>query len=219
MGMYVFGYVAYFTKHTGSVKMKGGENGEELMSKNLDFTEHIFRSPKFRSAVHEATNFFRQTPLQILPPPVRFIGGGVYALYYLGEYDLYSNLSKLNRIDCKYPIYVGKAVPPGWRTGRVNVSETPDLFGRLGEHNRSLNQTNNLESAEFQYRFMILNDVESDLVVPVEASLIRDYKPLWNMVVDGFGNHNPGSGRYNQSKSLVLTDSGVALIIRASAPR
>jgi hypothetical protein len=48
---------------------------------------------------------------------------------------------------------------------------------------------------------MILNDVESDLVVPVEASLIRRYKPLWNMVVDGFGNHDPGSGRYNQAKS------------------
>jgi hypothetical protein len=48
---------------------------------------------------------------------------------------------------------------------------------------------------------MILNDVESDLVVPVEASLIRQYRPLWNMVVDGFGNHDPGKGRYNQAKS------------------
>jgi hypothetical protein len=43
--------------------------------------------------------------------------------------------------------------------------------------------------------------MESDLVVPVEASLIRHHKPLWNMVVDGFGNHDPGKGRYNQAKS------------------
>lgn len=171
------------------------------MSKIFDYNEHVFRSPKFRSVVDEATDFFIQTPLQLLPPPARFTGGGVYALYYLGEYELYSNLSELNQQDCKHPIYVGKAVPPGWRTGRVSTSETPDLYNRLREHNRSLQQAQNLQTTEFQCRFMILNDVESDLVVPVEASLIRRYKPLWNMVVDGFGNHDPGSGRYNQAKS------------------
>jgi len=112
-----------------------------------------------------------------------------------------SKLSNLNQQDCKYPIYVGKAVPPGWRTGRVGISETPDLYNRLREHSRSLQQAENLQNTEFQCRFMILNDVESDLVVPVEASLIRHYKPLWNMIVDGFGNHDPGSGRYNQAKS------------------
>lgn len=171
------------------------------MSESLNYTEHIFRSPKFRSVVEEAVDFFIQTPLQILPPPVRFIGGGVYALYYLGGYELYSNVSKRNQADCKYPIYVGKAVPPGWRTGRIGLSETPDLHNRLREHNRSIQQAKNLQSAEFKCRFMILNDVESDLVVPVEASLIRQFRPLWNMIVDGFGNHDPGSGRYNQAKS------------------
>ncbi len=171
------------------------------MSKNFDCTEHIFRSPKFRSVVKEAVDFFVQTPLQTLPPPVRFIGGGVYALYYLGEHELYSNLSRLNQADCKYPIYVGKAVPPGWRTGRVGSSGTPDLYNRLKEHNRSIQQAENLQSAEFKCRFMILDDVESDLVTPVEASLIRQFRPLWNVVVDGFGNHDPGSGRYNQAKS------------------
>jgi len=25
--------------------------------------------------------------------------------------------------------------------------------------------------------------------------------PLWNTVIDGFGNHDPGAGRYNQAKS------------------
>ena len=48
---------------------------------------------------------------------------------------------------------------------------------------------------------MILGGVEADLVVPVEAELIRGYKPLWNSVVDGFGNHDPGAGRYNQARS------------------
>jgi hypothetical protein len=48
---------------------------------------------------------------------------------------------------------------------------------------------------------MILAGIESDLVVPIEAELIRRYKPIWNTVVDGFGNHDPGSGRSNQAKS------------------
>lgn len=43
--------------------------------------------------------------------------------------------------------------------------------------------------------------VESDLVVPVEAELIRKYRPLWNTIIDGFGNHLAGSGRYNQARS------------------
>jgi Eco29kI restriction endonuclease len=25
--------------------------------------------------------------------------------------------------------------------------------------------------------------------------------PLWNSALDGFGNHDPGNGRYNQAKS------------------
>ena len=48
---------------------------------------------------------------------------------------------------------------------------------------------------------MILNGIESDLIVPVEAELIRHFRPLWNTTVDGFGNHDPGSGRYNQARS------------------
>jgi len=59
------------------------------MSKSFDYAEHIFRSPKFRSVVNEAADFFVQTPLQPLLPPARFTGGGVYALYYLGEYETY----------------------------------------------------------------------------------------------------------------------------------
>ena len=48
---------------------------------------------------------------------------------------------------------------------------------------------------------MQITGVESDLIVPVEAELIRRFRPLWNYAVDGFGNHDPGRGRYNQAKS------------------
>jgi hypothetical protein len=174
---------------------------ENRIPTQFEYSEHVFRSPKFRSVVDEAVEFFAQTPLQTLPPLSRFIGGGVYALYYVGEYDLYLKLSEVNRKDCMYPIYMGKAVPPGGRTGRAKSSTTPDLYQRLREHMRNLEQAENVQVDEFRCRFVILNDVESDLIVPVEANLIRQYKPLWNMVVDGFGNHDPGSGRYNQAKS------------------
>lgn len=172
-----------------------------IMDTDFDFQAHIFRSPKLKSVVIDAIEFFAQTPLHILPPVTRFIGGGVYALYYIGDFELYSKLSELNRQNCIYPICVGKAVPPGWRTGRVRSSVTPDVYRRLGEHKRSLQQVTNIEVDNFRYRFIILNEIESDLVIPVEAGLIRRYRPLWNMVVDGFGNHDPGSGRYNQAKS------------------
>jgi hypothetical protein len=171
------------------------------MQPTFDHEAHTFRSPKFRSVVEEAIGFFRRTPIQPLPPPMRFLGGGVYAIYYIGGYDLYAKLTALNQQNYGYPIYVGKAVPPGWRTGRVSLSITPDLSRRLQEHAKSLRQVANLHEADFRCQFMILDGLESELVVPIEANLIRFYRPLWNVVVDGFGNHDPGSGRYNQAKS------------------
>ena len=45
-------------------------------------------------------------------PPEPFIGAGVYALYYLGDFPAYEVLAEVNR-NGQYacPIYVGKAVP------------------------------------------------------------------------------------------------------------
>jgi hypothetical protein len=48
---------------------------------------------------------------------------------------------------------------------------------------------------------MILQEIEADLIIPVEAALIRKHRPLWNAVIDGFGNHDPGKGRYDQARS------------------
>jgi hypothetical protein len=48
---------------------------------------------------------------------------------------------------------------------------------------------------------MILEGRESPLIGTVEAALIRKYRPIWNTLIDGFGNHDPGSGRYEQAKS------------------
>jgi len=168
---------------------------------NFDREKHVFRSPSYRSVIQEVLTFFALTPLHPLPPPERFIGAGVYALYYLGKSSLYIKIAEQNRKSCDFPIYVGKAVPPGWRTARRYFSKSEDLRTRLSEHSRSIVEVSGLNVSDFRCRFVILENTEGDLVVPVEAELIRKYQPVWNTVVDGFGNHDPGSGRYKQAPS------------------
>lgn len=48
---------------------------------------------------------------------------------------------------------------------------------------------------------MILEDAAVDMIGTVEAALIRFYTPIWNNTIDGFGNHTPGKGRFQQAKS------------------
>jgi hypothetical protein len=163
--------------------------------------KHIFKSPKVYAIVTEAIDFLNQTSPYQLPLPEPFIGTGVYCLYYLGSYDLYTKIAALNMTECTQPIYVGKAVPKGWRTARAGSEEDATLTQRLREHARSIKQGADLDIKDFKCRFMILKGEESSMITIVEAALIRKYRPLWNTVVDGFGNHDPGSGRYDQAKS------------------
>jgi hypothetical protein len=48
---------------------------------------------------------------------------------------------------------------------------------------------------------VIFEDAGSDMIGTIEAALIKLHRPLWNMSLDGFGNHDPGSGRYDQAIS------------------
>ena len=162
--------------------------------------QHQFHSPKFQSVVRDAVSFFASTP-DLWLPPERFMGAGVYALYYTGDFALYEPLAALNRTALTRPIYVGKAVPQGWRTGRSSETEGNNLHGRLREHAASIRLAENLAIEDFRCRLMILSGAESDLISPVEAELIRVHRPLWNHVVAGFGIHHPGSGRYDQARS------------------
>lgn len=173
------------------------------MTTNSSFNDddHIFRSDKFKSVVEDALEFFVNTPLHPLPPTSRFIGPGVYGLYNLGDFRDYLQLVARNRPEIRYPIYVGKAVPMGWRTGRFGKKDQADLFGRLREHARSIEQAINLNLDDFQCRFMILKGIESDLIAPIEAALIRKYSPLWNQTVAGFGLHHVGNKRFNQKRT------------------
>ncbi len=76
---------------------------------------HVFESPQFKSVVEDAVAFFDSTPVHPLPPTDRFIGPGVYGLYYTGDFEPYLAIADANRNEMVKPIYVGKAVSPGWR--------------------------------------------------------------------------------------------------------
>ena len=42
---------------------------------------------------------------------------------------------------------------------------------------------------------MIFSGSSVDMIAAVEAALIAEYTPLWNAVIDGFGNNPPGGKR------------------------
>lgn len=130
-----------------------------------------------------------------------FTGAGIYALYYTGDFHAYELLSKINRLQGpKVPIYVGKAIPEGGRKGggtslatELSSKPTKALFKRLSEHAESINSTE-LAIDDFSCRYLVVDDIWIPLG---ESLLIARFSPLWNLLLDGFGNHDPGKGRYN----------------------
>jgi len=124
-----------------------------------------------------------------LPPGTAFQGAGVYAIYYVGPFEAYQPLARK-----EYPIYVGKAVPEGARKGRRTdmPSRGKELYKRLKEHSGVITQAKNLRLEDFTCSRLVVLPVWIGLA---EGFLINHYKPIWNVVIDGFGNHPPGRGR------------------------
>jgi hypothetical protein len=134
-------------------------------------------------------------------PPDPFTGAGIYALYYAGKFPPYSRIAEKNvNEQWDAPIYVGKAVPAGARKGGYGLGESPGevLYRRLREHGESIQQARNLSLDDFKCRYLVVDDIWIPLG---EALLISMFSPLWNKLLDGFGNHDPGAGRYNQQRS------------------
>jgi hypothetical protein len=167
----------------------------------FDREDHVFYSPTFESVVQEVINFLEQTEAYTLPLQDRFNGPGVYALYYQGDFEAYSPIAAANGDELNEPIYVGKAVPKGRRRGRARSSDSAELYKRISEHRRSIDKAENLAPEDFSCQFVILEEEMTDTIVTVESALIRKHRPLWNSVIDGFGNHDPGDGRYDQQPS------------------
>jgi hypothetical protein len=134
-----------------------------------------------------------------LPPEKLFDGAGIYAIYYFGDFRPYSLIAAKNKTSNPLqPIYVGKAVPPGARKGGFGLGAAPGsaLFRRLGEHARSISETRNLRVEHFSCRFL----VSDDIWIPLgESLLIEQFRPLWNILIEGFGIHTPGKNRPQQT--------------------
>jgi hypothetical protein len=124
-----------------------------------------------------------------------FDGAGIYAIYYTGSFQGYEVIAEKNRNQrFSVPIYVGKAVPKGARKGS-DLEATPGkvLYNRLKQHAKSIEEASNLDIADFHCRYLIVDDIWIPLG---ESLLIAKFDPLWNKLIDGFGNHDPGKGRH-----------------------
>ena len=137
------------------------------------------------------------TPLGELP---NFTGAGVYEIYYSGSFSAYERLSEHNQETLTYPIYVGKAVPAGGRRGLedLNHDTSKALTSRLRQHANSIRAADNLDINDFAVRWLVVQDI---WIALGESALIRRYTPVWNALLDGFGNHDPGQGRSNGVRS------------------
>jgi len=72
----------------------------------FDRSKHVYTNDAFVELVKDAVRFFNGTPVHPLPPPERFYGTGIYAIYYTGLAKPYSKYSELNRLAYDFPIYL-----------------------------------------------------------------------------------------------------------------
>lgn len=130
-----------------------------------------------------------------------FKGAGIYAIYYSGNFEPYGAIAQRNKNDKTTPIYVGKAIPAGTRKaeGKNTATTGKPLFNRLSEHAESIRAVSNLDIEDFTCRFLVVDDIWIPLG---ESLLIARYAPVWNSLIDGFGNHDPGSGRYSRYNGM-----------------
>ncbi len=71
------------------------------------------------------------------------------------------------------------------------------LSSRINQHTESISAAKNLSLSDFRCRWLVVDEV----FIPLgESLLISHFKPLWNVVVEGFGNHDPGAGRASGRK-------------------
>jgi len=154
--------------------------------------------PRWSQSVAEA---LLDRPLDSLANIATFDGAGIYAIYYSGQFAPYRLMSERNETAFEWPVYIGKVIPSGGRKGAAIVSNISGqyLWKRLREHADSVRAATNLNLDHFRCRYLIVDDIWIPLG---EALLIARFKPVWNLALDGFGNHDPGAGRYSGQRPL-----------------
>ncbi len=167
---------------------------------NIDINNIIYNPLDIDSIGESIVRTIIEKPCNNLSDLKPFMGIGTYIIYYIGEFEVYKNIRAKN-INNKFdqPIYVGKAVSAGSRKGGKVSKPKYELYNRLKEHADSIKIVENLDINDFYYRYLLVDNIWISLG---ESMLITKYKPLWNVVIDGFGNHAPGKGRSGSIKSL-----------------
>ena len=121
---------------------------------------------------------------------------GIYTIYAYRSVKLHEPIAKRFRNGrFEIPICVGKAVPAGARKGGTGLTASAGkvLYNRLSEHAESIGNVSNIGIKDFYCRFLVVDDIWIPLG---ESLLIAKFSPIWNNFIDGFGNHDPGKGRY-----------------------
>lgn len=98
------------------------------------------------------------------------------------------------------PIYIGKAIPSGGRKGLADPkisAKGKKLFERLEIHRKSIEAAENLKLSDFCCRYLVVDDVWIPLG---ESLLIQRHRPIWNSLIDGFGNNTPGKYRFTGAR-------------------
>jgi hypothetical protein len=100
------------------------------------------------------------------------------------------------------PIYIGNAIPKGGRKGGFTDDDSAmhgsALRDRIGQHHASIDEASNLKVGDFSFRALVVDEI----FIPLgENMLIEQFHPVWNMVIDGFGNKDPGRRRKDQYRS------------------
>ncbi len=138
--------------------------------------------------------------LHPVPPAKTSPGAGIYLIYYFGEFKPYHALAVVNsENDCRLPIYVGKGERKGKRKGiSFEQSKEAAIHSRLSNHAKSIQSAENLSLSDFRCRYLA---IEEAFIGLAESVLISVFRPLWNQVVEGFGNNPTGGPRSSQARS------------------
>ncbi len=174
----------------GSVTVSGSYAATETAANGFRVGDQREYNPlSVEELGRNAVRRLMEYPATQLPPAVSFTGAGVYTIHYRGDYQPYAGLPD------EESIYVGKAEIRGRRQVRAGKARpSADLHKRLSEHAASIEAAHNLHLGDFRCRWLILDSIWIGLT---EQVLIAAHRPLWNSVVDGFDNHDPGGGRGN----------------------
>ena len=72
------------------------------------------------------------------------------------------------------------------------------LRDRIGQHHASIGEAENMKVGDFRFRALVVDEI----FIPLgENMLIEQFRPVWNLVIDGFGNKDPGRRRKDQYRS------------------